>query len=188
MTEQPWLDPLSPWKTKAEFITWIRGGLRRHWGVHPIKLNYLKAKKKRILNPNKKTLARYPLVNGWECEVCHKDFLKVQVDHIGDSSKFSDITDVESFARHLYYVGEGDIQLACKSCHDIITHSQKHNVSFEVAAVLKKVIETMKLPVSKVLAILNEAGYNDVSNAAKRKSALIQMYTKKANQGEQHGI
>jgi hypothetical protein len=46
----------------------------------------------------------------------------------------------------------------------------------------------MKLPVAKVLAILSKAGYNDVSNAEKRKKALIQMYTKQANpQGEMNG-
>lgn len=177
MTKDPWLSEGSPWETCSDFITWIRGGLRRHWSVHPIKLNYLKSKKKRIVNPNKKTITRYPYVNGWSCEICGGDFLKVQVDHVSEEfAKFTNIEDIESYAKHLYFVSYSDLQLCCKKCHDCITHSQRKGVSFEEAAMLKEVIRIFKEEsLESILDFIAAHDYNDeyaVNNAVNRKAAV----------------
>jgi hypothetical protein len=53
-----------------------------------------------------------------------------------------------------------------------------------VADVLNRVIRAIMLPTAEVVAILNDAGYTDVSNVEECKIALLEMYTKQANQGE----
>lgn len=55
MSDAPWTQHPSIWKTKSSFFSWLRGGIRRSlWNKSPIKLEYIKKHRKRIPNPNPK--------------------------------------------------------------------------------------------------------------------------------------
>jgi hypothetical protein len=192
-SKKPWLVKGVPWKTESSFWVWVRGGLRKLWSKHPVKIEYIKSNRKRIVNLNERSKKAHPTVWGMTCEICGKDHLQsnIEIDHVGDNATFTGLQDTENYVEHLYLIDFDSLRALCKPCHKIVSYAQNTGMSFEQAAVAKQAIETMKLPVAKVLAILKKAGYTDVSNAAKRKSALIEMYTKQAeqsNQGEQHGI
>jgi hypothetical protein len=125
------------------------------------------------------------------CHYCNESFAAshLEVDHVHQAGQCNSWETSSQFLYNLLDCNDNWV-LACKPCHRIKSYSEAQGITFIEAAVAKQAIETMKLPVSKVLAILNEAGYNDVSNAVKRKSALIEMYTKQAeqsNQGETNG-
>ena len=114
------------------------------------------------------------------CEICKKDHAQgdIEIDHKGDNATFTGLQDTEFYVKHLYMVDFDSLRALCKPCHKIVSHAQNTGLTFEQAALAKQVIETMKLPVAKVVAILHKAGYKDVGNASKRKAALMDLYTK----------
>lgn len=177
MVSKPWELSYSPWKSEAEFITWVRGGLRKLWSTHPVKLEYLTARKEKIDNPNEKTKARFPKVNGYKCEVCNKYHLKVQVDHISETGgTFRKIEDIQEYAKYLYYISFEDIRLICKSCHGVVTHAQKKGISFEDAQIEKEAIRIKdEESLEDILDFIESYNYNgtyQVNNATNRRKAV----------------
>ena len=41
------------WKTESAFMSWLRGGIRRMWSKHPVRIEFMKQNRIRIPNPNK---------------------------------------------------------------------------------------------------------------------------------------
>ena len=134
------------WKSKASFMSYLRGGIRRScWMKHPVKLEFIKSNRQRIPNPNPKGKATE--VWGGECNVCKNLFVQSQlaVDHIREfSATLKEIKDIQSFVELISLVTEDDLQFVCKDCHDTISYSQKHNCSLEEAKVRKKHIQIVK--------------------------------------------
>ena len=128
------------WKTKAAFMSYLRGGVRRAcWMKHPVKLEFIKNNRERIPNPNPRGKASE--VWGGRCNVCKKLFVQSQlsVDHVREySATLKDDSDIQNFVELISLVTEDDLQLVCKDCHDTISYSQKHGCSLEEAKVRKK--------------------------------------------------
>lgn len=176
-TKQPWLVPGVPWKTEGSFISWIRGVLRKGWKNHPVKIEYLNSRKKRIKNTNPKSVKTHPEVWGYECEECNKDFKadNIEVDHAGAiQGRFTCMDDIQGYAEHLFLVDFDSLETVCKPCHTIRTYAQKMGITFEEAAIEKEVINICKKPVKEILAFCHDYGYNSnmLTNAAKRKEAV----------------
>lgn len=133
------------WKTQSIFFSWIRGGVRRSlWNRHPIKLEFLKNNRKRIVNPNPK--GKISHVWGGECSLCNRDFpLKdIEVDHKKGNHSLNKIEDIQKFIEGIVLVTENDLQLICKPCHKAKSMSEKQGISFEEANVSRKIIEIVK--------------------------------------------
>ncbi len=171
MIREPWKDFPLIWSSESKFIVWIRGGLRKLWSKHPIKLEYIKQFRKRIKNPNPK--GKTDTVWGMTCEMCNTDTVQsqIEIDHRGEQGKFTTMSEIEGYARHLFMISFEDIRAVCKKCHKAISLGQRRGISFEDAQLAKAVIEKCKLPIKKQVDILTKALYNDVSNTAKRKKA-----------------
>lgn len=167
---------LDVWKTEASFINYIRGGIRRGlWEKNPVKLKVIKSRRKRIPNPNPR--GRVETVWGGECEVCSKLFSQkeLQVDHKrSDFNKMSSLDDIQKFVEGVAVVVQSDLQLVCKPCHGIISHSQRHGVSFEEAAIMKEIIQLSKSDKDTVdkLATLGVQS-SDVPKTKKGKRELL---------------
>jgi hypothetical protein len=169
------------WKSEAAFWTWVRGGLRKLWSKHPIKLEYIKQYRKQIQNPNPN--GKKDTVWGMTCSCCKKDVVQsnIQIDHISDTGgKFTGLDDIKEYAAYLFLIDFSCIRAVCLDCHAIINLSQKLGISFEEAAIEKRVIAFMKQPVKKQLAYFQELGYNTeiVSNAAKRRKLIKEIFLK----------
>lgn len=182
---EPWKEEGSPWKSEAEFLSWVRGVLRRGWSKHPIKLEYIKRNRKRIKNPNPKNAPRFPEVWGMTCALCKKDKAQgdIEIDHISDTGgTFKKLEDAVEYMKHLFMVNFSKMRSVCKPCHKIESHRQKTGVSFEEAAVQKRVIAVMK-DTQNVLVICKKYGYSSdmLSNATKRKQALMAIF-------KEHGL
>ena len=128
------------WKTKAAFMSYLRGGVRRAcWMKHPVKLEFIKNNRERIPNPNPK--GKTSEVWGGRCNVCKNLFVQSQlsVDHVREySATLKDVSDIQKFVELISLVTEDDLQLVCKDCHDTISYSQKQGCSLEEAKVRKK--------------------------------------------------
>jgi hypothetical protein len=179
MTKKPWLVPGVPFKTEGAFLTWVRGVLRRGWKVHPVKLEYLNSRKKRIKNTNPKSMKTHPTVWGWVCEQCQQEVKTVEIDHAGDvQGKFTSMDEIQGYAEHLYLVDFDSLECVCVPCHQTRSLAQKRGISFEQAQIEQKIILAMKDKVAVQVAKLKELLYNDVTNTAKRKLAWTDHFNK----------
>lgn len=179
--KKPWEVPGVPWKSEAAFWAWVRGVLRKGWSKHPVKLEFIKANRKKIKNTNPKSSKTHPTVWAMECAICHEDVLQkdIEIDHISDTGgTFTGLDDIKDYAAYLFLIDFTTIRSVCKPCHSIVTHAQKHGISFEEAKVAKAVIEFLKKDKKLVLAFLAENGYNgdSVSNATKRKKLVEKLF------------
>ena len=134
------------WKSKASLMSYIRGGVRRSlWNRHPSKTKLIKEKRFQI--PNSNPNGKKPTVWGGECEICNNLFIEkeLQVDHIRDhGSSLKDISDIQQFIEDIVIVTRDDLRWVCKGCHEIVSYSQKMDISFEQARVEKQFIQIKK--------------------------------------------
>jgi len=174
MSNLPWISHPHVWKTEAEFIQWVRGGLRKLWANHPIRIEFKKKMQVKMKNTNPRSMKRFPEVNAWECNICHCLSQSPQIDHKSDTGgTFRSIDDIQAYAEYLYFVDNNSLQCLCKPCHDVVTYSQRLGISFDEAANEKYIIKiTKEEPVKDILYFLECYGYNDCTSAAKRKKAL----------------
>ncbi len=166
----PWLSFPDIWKNKTAWFTWLRGLLRRGWNKSPVKIEFLKENRRKIKNPAKKGKRE---IWGADCEVCGNTFpmKDIQVDHKIEAGSLRDFEDIEGFVIRLLACEKEDLQLVCKGCHTIITHSQKTGLSFEEAKLDKEVIAKTNQPVKKQKEELLGAGFkeDEISNKDKRR-------------------
>ena len=171
----PWETHPHIWKSEAAYMAFIRGGIRSAlWNRYPIKLELIKKKRKRIPNPNPR--GKVKEVWGGTCYVCGNDFPQnsLQVDHITGNHSLKCIEDVESFIKGMLFVGEDDLGLICKECHAAKSYAERHGISIEEAAVIKKAIQYTKLSVPQQNKIL--AKHNmPCNNAKSRREAFEQL-------------
>ena len=161
------------WKSKASFMSYLRGGIRRScWLKHPIKLEFIKNNRERIPNPNPNGNASH--VWGGECSICKNLFVqsKLSVDHIREfSASLREVEDIQNFVELISLVTEDDLRWVCKGCHEIVSYSQKMDISFEQARVEKQFIQIKKD--KKVLDILREFNVHSIPKLKKDQESLL---------------
>lgn len=178
---QPWVEYPHIWKTESAFLSFIRGGIRRHlWSKNPIKLEFMKANKVAIPNTNPKSMKRFPTVAGGCCEACGGLFkqTELEVDHRTGEHSLKSLDDLQKFVEGIVLVRKADLALLCKPCHKIKTYAERYGLTIAEAGPIKQAIEFEKKGVKKVVAFLKENGYNAGSNADKRRDQLIEHFKK----------
>jgi hypothetical protein len=173
---KPWLCEGSPWKTESAFWGWVRGVLRRGWSKHPIKIEFIKKYRKRIVNPIEKNRKRFPETWGMTCSICQKDTAQseIEIDHIGDGSSFTGLHDAEKYIAHLFLVDYSSLRPCCKPCHKIVNQAQRAGVSFDEARLQKEAIAICKGSVKDVLQFCTDYGVDNktLTNAKRRREAV----------------
>lgn len=161
------------WKTESAFMSYIRGGIRRGlWNKHPLKLKLINSKRIQIPNPNPK--GKKPIVWGGCCEICNNLFpsSEMQVDHKRDKgSSLKEISDIQQFVEDMVVVTKDDLRWICKGCHEIVSLSQKNNISFEQAKAEKQALEIIKQKQDKEWLL--EHGVTPESTQAKRREQIV---------------
>ena len=124
-----WEEPYTPWKSKSQYISWIRGGLRKLWSRHPSKTELRKATRKKLDNGKGRAVYHN------QCAMCKewKKTADTEVDHLKCNPPFRDLKDIQAYVQNLLGVGVGDLQILCKPCHKIKTYSERYGVSIEEA-------------------------------------------------------
>lgn len=175
---KPWEEHKHIWKTEAAFLSYVRGGIRRSlWNKSPIKLEFLKANRKRVKNPVAKNLTRFPTVWGGTCYQCGNDFaLKdMEVDHLTGEHSLRKLEDLQSFVEGIVCVSNKDLGLICKPCHKIKTFAERSGMSHEAATIEKRAIAICKGTVAQVKAFLSENGVKPSSTAKERRVQVTEV-------------
>ena len=161
--KKPWEEFPEIWKTKAAFMSYLRGGIRRAiWNRSPIKHTVIQKQRKKVLNEKTGNM-----VWGGTCYLCGQDFVMkdLQVDHIVGEHSLKEIDDIQSFVESMTCLSEDMLGLCCKPCHSAKTLQERKGISFEEAKTEKRVIELTKMPVKDIQKILDK--HNLPSNNAK---------------------
>lgn len=155
------------WKSEAAWWNYIRGCLRKAWVRHPVKIEFIRKKRERVLNPKTGNM-----VWGGTCNICKVDMLAkdLQVDHLKPAGKLSSLSDISQFVENLLFVGLDDLQYVCKECHRSITYSQAHDITLEEAIRMRKIINIMKEKKDK--EVLEDMGVEPASTQAGRRAQL----------------
>ena len=164
----PWNESKA-WRTKAEFFTWLRSGLRKSvWQFYPPKLEY---KNEQCTKPPEgytgraKTGAICALTGEWTGKS------KLEVDHLVGNASLRDWEDVLPFILHLC-CEKSNMQLVDKEAHRIKSYAEKEGISFELALITKKVIAMEKA--KTVLTYLEERDIIPAKNAKQRRQQCIE--------------
>ncbi len=179
----------TPWRTQAEFYTYLRGCLRRAWIRHPNKIKRINALRYQVDRLDKdgnvmrdKKTGKPKKIWNCKCELCGhtggmKDF---QVDHIHAAGALTCYEDLPGFALRLLYVNEEDLRVVCKKCNSILAYADKHNLSFVEASAEKEASEICRTKKDKQW--LEKRGVKPESTIIKRRKQIVKILLDLAQQ------
>ena len=170
------------WKTESAFMSWLRGGIRRMWSKHPVRIEFMKQNRIRIPNPNKNGKAKE--VWGGVCALTGEitPQTSLEVDHKKGNHSLRSIGDIQSFIESILLVTFDDLQLVSKDAHKIKSYAEKQGISFEEAKIEKEVIEIIKQKKDKEYCI--EHNLVVESTQALRRKAIVAHKLSLLNKGE----
>jgi len=169
----PWEEYPEIFKSKSQFFSWLRGGIRRSlWNNSQIKLDFIKRNRIRIPNPNPK--GKVAEVWGAKCGICSGLFpLKdIQVDHVSGNHSLKEIEDITPFILAISCPPRDGLMTVCKSCHAIKSKQEKDGTTFEHAKAEKQAIQIIKE--KNDLIWLQERGIVPASNQKKRREQIVE--------------
>lgn len=179
---KPWESEFSPWRSKSEYFTWVRGVFRKAWTTYPVKNNWKSSMLRPITDEDRKKykwLSKRVKKVG-ECIYCHELFAasKLQVDHkilIGSCRTFEE---ANNFAWHCIGENTENMGLTCLPCHKIKSYAESHGMTFEEAATEKYAIKMCKKSAKLQIAELTKRGFtkSDINNAGKRRQCYKKLY------------
>lgn len=160
------------WKTESAFMSWLRGGIRRIWSKHPVKLEFIKQNRVKI--PNPKPNARAKEVWGGKCALTGEYFVlnELECDHKEGNVSLKSVDDIQTFVEGILIVSLEDLQLVSKEAHKIKSYAEKQGISFEEAKIEKEVIELIKQKKDKEYCIENNLPVQSTQSA--RRKAIVE--------------
>ena len=126
--------------TDKAITSLIRSAVRQIWMRCPVKLAFLYSKSLPDKNPDTRRKFKY------QCEKCEYYFKQsdIEVDHIQGNHSLRTLDDIPTFCRSILEVEFKDLQILCKSCHKIKTHSEKNYLTFEEAVLDLRSVDIFK--------------------------------------------
>jgi hypothetical protein len=157
---------------------WLASNLRRVWAKHPARLGLIQ--KKRFKKAGKSKKGTVMMLWHVNCFHCNKAVREYEVNH---KSTVLSVKEFGRFCTNLFLVGEGDLELLCKPCHETITYMERSGLSFKDAQIEKKVIKFGLLKAVDQKNKLIRAGISlkGLTNATHRKDAVRTYLKKRAN-------
>lgn len=174
----PWEDPNSIWKTKAQYFTWLRGSLRKLWSDYPLRREWKKTELRPVTKQERAGGKFHPSTkNVGQCVFCKQWFpgSKLQVDHITSSDGCHSYETASTFLWHCCGLTSDMFQLACVPCHKIETFREAQGISFEQARTVKQAIAIQKDLDDKQWLL--SRNIPPASNAKARREQIIESLT-----------
>jgi hypothetical protein len=155
MENKPWEWDYIDHETEQEYLhRVVRGGIRQGvWNKCPVKTYFLSnVPVKRMINKKTGKMCQHN-----QCNICKewvakksgskknkvKPSERMYVDHITPTRSFTKLEDAGQFIYDLVYCPVENLQHLCFYCHNIKTHSERKNITFEEARVDKLVVRIM---------------------------------------------
>lgn len=158
-------------------MAYLRGAFRAVWSKYPAKLEW---KKQQMKKPPADYTGRAKTVGYCSYCACMFSASSLEVDHIEQAGGFSSKEEAIQWFWRLLDTND-NWTLACKPCHKIKSYAERMDISFEDAKIAKLAIEIMK-DKKKLLAVLQQNGYNSLRNNDERKAALLQILKEQTNE------
>lgn len=124
-------------KTEAKFFAWLNSQMRNSfWKKHPVRLEMLKTGRKQMRNPKTGRLAFFH-----QCEKCEKWWPQddIEINHKETVGTLNKDTLGDVFKR-MALVDKSALEKLCKTCHAIVTYSERSGMTLEEASIEKQVI------------------------------------------------
>ena len=160
------------WSSESAYMSWLRGGLRRYlWSKNPVKLEFIKQNRVKILNPNPR--GKVKEVWGGVCALTGNTYPigDMEVDHKEGNHSLKTLDDLVPFVKGIVMITLDDLQLVSKEAHKIKSYAEKQGISFEEAKIEKEVIEIIKQKKDKEYCIENKLVVES-TQAARRKTIV----------------
>jgi hypothetical protein len=156
-------------KDKAALYKWLASNLRKVWLNHPARIGKLEKSRFKALGTSKRGTVM--MLWHWRCEHCLKATRKYEINH---KKTVLSVKVFDRFCTNLFLVGEDDLEILCIPCHSTITYMERSGMSFEDAAIEKKVIKFRKLkaPAQKIKLMQAGISLKGVTNAKQRGDAV----------------
>jgi hypothetical protein len=169
--QPPWVEFPNVWKTEAEWWSYLRGVLRRGWTHCPIKVEFIKKNRKRIMNEKGREIW------GGKCAICQAEFpsKSLNVDHIEDAGSLKSMGDISPFVQGLFMCGNANFQYVCTGCHKIKNHASKRGISMKEAEYEKRAIAIQKE--KKDVAYLESCDITAGKSIKARRTQLIKLFS-----------
>lgn len=154
------------YKDEKAYYQWLRSSIRRIWNRAPVKIEYKKSRRyKAPVGRNGKEV--------WvsDCELCGTQSRNCEVDHVEAGGSFKDWESFCEWSKRILWVSFQDIRELCKGCHEIVTLSQKNNISFESARTEKQIIAASKTAATQK-AFLDQHYVLQGKNSDERKKQI----------------
>ncbi len=171
--DKPW-EETDYWKNESQYLTWLRGQFRKMWMDFIPKNEFLTENCFPITNEEKAfhKLHKQTKTAG-KCVFCKKIFGKsrLQVDHKTPAGSMLTYEDAPQYLFRLLCSKE-NMQLTCKSCHEIKSYSDKYHMTYQEASKEKQAIAFSKWSAARQRDYVQDVlGYRltEVTNAKKRK-------------------
>jgi hypothetical protein len=162
--KEPWEDPLTIWRSKPAFFSWLRGQMRRSWTKYPVKNNFLRKHRFRACVGVKDR-------DVWACRCakCKKVFpqSKVQVDHIIPAGSLNEWNDLQGFTERLFTTSD-NLRFLCNECHELITYAYIYNNPEKEVGKYKMAVKFRQLKADEQRKRLQKLGYEPASNKEER--------------------
>ena len=170
------------WKTESSYMSWLRGGIRRIWSKHPVKLEFIKQNRVKI--PNPKPNARVKEVWGGKCALTGEYFVlnELECDHKEGNVSLKSVDDIQTFVEGILIVTLEDLQLVSKEAHKIKSYAEKQGISFEEARAEKEALQLIKQKKDKEYC--NEHNLVVESTQALRRKTIVAHKLSLLNKGE----
>ncbi len=171
--KNPWELFPELWKSEQSYFTWLRGNIRKIWNFYPAKLKWKSAQ---LREPPKGYSGRAKKLG--TCHYCHNNFAAshLEVDHVQQAGSCNTWEESHQFLKNLLDCNDNWV-LACKPCHKCKSYSEKMNIGFEEAIMLKEVIRIDKEEsVEDIIAFCQDYEYTENSSKKKRKANVESIF------------
>lgn len=183
----PWEECPEMWPTQASYFQWMRGQMRKVWCRHPvrnkfIRLNQFKAPIGRVI---KKTGKRQEILAG-KCCCCGNTLPKgeLQVDHKDAAGSFKGWYDFELWMHGLMHVCVADLQWMCTKCHAIKSYADRWDLTFDEAALEKRVIAFSNTTAKEQIACLGQLCPGHTATNAEQRKDVYRNYLREVRDAQ----
>ena len=115
-----------------------------------------------------------------DCEICNKQTRQSETDHIHFCGSFTTWDEYTQWLERLLLITYDDIRELCKECHEIVTLSQRQNLSLEEARIRKKLIVFEKMLLSAQKSLLKQIG-KESGKTKKENVVIYENYVREQN-------
>jgi 5-methylcytosine-specific restriction endonuclease McrA len=140
---KPW-ENSNVWKSKAEFYSWLRGGIRKSiWTRYPPRNEFKKSNMRNITEEDRLKYNFSKLVKRvGTCEMCLDVFTgkELQVDHMIPAGSLNNENDIKGFIQRIACNPE-DMRLVCSNCNHVLAYAERMNMTYDQAFIEKRIIK-----------------------------------------------